>query len=305
MSVEEILQSLAVLRQERYEILSLSGGEPFAYSRLEELVSGAVDLGFKVTAITNATLLDRKPATAVLPKLALAAVSIDGAPETHNALRGRRDAFERAQRGIDRLRSSGVPFGIAFCVSSVSLADIMWVYDFAKSQEARLLQLRPLVLEGRARDRMPELSLSNADRVRLAVVAQLLSSDDPTLPHIQLDLVSRAALAQARPAFTLLDRSGELPKKHLSDLVNPLVVEADGRIVPFAYGFKQTYQIARAGAGCARGIAEFKHGRVHELAALLERTLRDLAASKDLYVDWYAELMARSHRSEQVSDPVS
>jgi len=98
--------ALELLRGEGYAVVSLSGGEPLVYKPLRAVVERARALGFGVTMISNGLLATPRtePVLALLDALA---ISFDGLADSHNALRGRPDAFQRACAALERLSAKG------------------------------------------------------------------------------------------------------------------------------------------------------------------------------------------------------
>ena len=88
---------------EGYEVVSISGGEPFAYRGLDQLVRGAAESGWKVHLITNGTLVDARRLAPLAPYLSAVAVSLDGGEARHNQVRGTARAFSQALAGMDAL----------------------------------------------------------------------------------------------------------------------------------------------------------------------------------------------------------
>ena len=89
--------------------LSITGGEPLLRRDFFDIMSHAKALGFRWGMTSNATLITKE----VAHKLAEAgmktiSVSIDGLPETHDALRGFKRGYELAMRGIQNLIDEGV-----------------------------------------------------------------------------------------------------------------------------------------------------------------------------------------------------
>ena len=126
LGADVLLDSLARLRREGYENVSISGGEPLVYRELDRLAAGARDQGYHIHMITNGILLSEQRLTALRPHVDLIGVSLDGTEETHNAVRGRADAFKNAMRALRVLSDAGMPFGIVFGVSARSLVDVPW-----------------------------------------------------------------------------------------------------------------------------------------------------------------------------------
>ena len=84
--------------------LCVTGGEPLLRKDFFEIMGYAHSLGFKWGMTSNATLITKE----VAHKLAEAgmgkiSVSIDGLPDTHDKLRGMKNAYELAMKGVQNL----------------------------------------------------------------------------------------------------------------------------------------------------------------------------------------------------------
>ncbi|HEX9565753.1 MAG TPA: radical SAM protein [Gemmatimonadaceae bacterium] len=301
LDVERLIDLLARLREEGYEIVSVSGGEPLVYRPLDRLVDAAVELGFRVHMITNGLLLSERRLAALAGKLFLVGVSLDGSEETHNSVRGRPDAFRKAIRGLTTLSKSDTPFAVIYAVTAHSLADIPWAFQTARDLGARLLHLRPLVREGRARSLTDDWSLSAEDCSRLYVLAQLLSACG-TGPRIQVDLVPVEELAEARAQFALLDPAARVA--NVSDAINPIVVDASGRCFPFAYGIDSRYELPLSIEDPHSPIA-FDSEPWPSIVSLLDSALEASSIEGGEYVDWFAHLTRLSHRPSAVQQRTS
>src|SRR5574338_1643523 len=172
LGVDVLARALAQLRHEGYENVSISGGEPLVYRDLDRLAAEAVSQGYGVHMITNGLLLSDDRLGSLRQHVDFIGVSLDGCEETHNAVRGRHDAFRRAMRALELLAERGVPFGIVFGVSARSLGDVPWAFERARELGARLLHLRPLAPEGRARTLSDSWTLSHEDCARLVVLGE-------------------------------------------------------------------------------------------------------------------------------------
>src|SRR5688500_6036354 len=204
LGVDVLIDALAQLRREGYENVSISGGEPLVYRGLDRLAAAAANQGYGVHLITNGILLTGQRLRTLREHVQLIGVSLDGCEETHNAVRGRDDAFRHAMRARHTLAESGMPFGIVFGVSAQSLVDVPWAYERAGEPGASLLHLRPLAPEGRARTLADSWTLSHEDCARLIVLTEILGGVGPDGPRVQVDLVAAEHLDDAREQFELL-----------------------------------------------------------------------------------------------------
>ena len=294
LGADVLLDSLARLRREGYENMSISGGEPLVYRELDHLAEGARDQGYHVHLITNGILLTEQRLATLRPHVDLIGVSLDGCEDTHNAVRGRRDAFRNAMRALRVLSDAGMPFGIVFGVSARSLADVPWAFEQARELGAKLLHLRPLAPEGRARTLPDEWTLSHEDCARLTVLTELLRGFDQDGPKVQVDLIAYEDLPIARGQFELLQ---SLPNvSSLSDAVNPLVIDEQGRWLPFVYGMDTSFEIQQPDMADSSERKGTGPERLQHISELLRTAFDEAERDGAAYLDWFAHLSRVSRR---------
>lgn len=100
--------------------IMVSGGEPFMYPWLAELNASLVNYDLHAVLLTNGTLIDADAARSL--NFHQVQVSLDGAAEAHDRLRGP-GSFSRACRGIENLLRAGKKVSIATMVYRDNLAD--------------------------------------------------------------------------------------------------------------------------------------------------------------------------------------
>lgn len=111
---------------------------------------------------------------------------------------------------------------------------------------------------------------------------------------IQIDLVlSKAAqnFAHHYALFTSADAS-LLP---LSSIVNPLIIDEHGQMLPFSYGVNSRFAISSQRAGLAEQIAEFKSEGSDRARHLLEATFERLDEQPAVFIDWFHHLVKTSY----------
>lgn len=234
-----------------YDMLALSGGEPLLYGDLEALLDAARGAGLRTTLTTNGTVLTRWRLEALRDRLDLMTLSLDGVPASHDRIRNAPGAFRRMERSLPALREVGLPFGFIFTLTQHNVHELDWVADFAHRNGARLLQIHPLELAGRARSAMTEehpdaieLGFGFAEALRLRE-----GFGDDMRVHIDV---------ATRPGFEALSRMEDAagPPSVLADAVSPLVIEADGSVVPLTYGFPRRYALGNLREEPLRTLAE-------------------------------------------------
>ena len=114
----------------------------------------AVKAGLRAVLATNGLLITRETAAEIaavgIPRVS---VSLDGAtPEEHDAFRGVQGAFEGSMRGIENLRSVGVPVQINTTLTRRNRRRLPDIMNLAKSVGAEAFHVFLLVPTGRARD---------------------------------------------------------------------------------------------------------------------------------------------------------
>jgi hypothetical protein len=134
-------------------------------------------------------------------------------------------------------------------------------------------------------------TLTPEDCTRLYFLAELLALQAEGSPRVQLDLVPVHLLAEARPQFALL-RDGEAVTQ-LSDAVNPLVIDPDGRFFPFTYGIDARLELGSLAD--TKGLALTPAMRAL-VTALLDAAFRDAQSEGMEYLDWFAHLTRVSRR---------
>ncbi|MGD0299164.1 MAG: radical SAM protein [Bryobacteraceae bacterium] len=236
-----------------YKVASFSGGEPVLYQPLGDALRCAKQYGMRTTVTSNGMLLT----AARLEKLAgwvdVLAISLDGIPESHNRMRNSDEAFEKMQANLEAVRNSGIDFGFIFTLTQHNVNEVDWAARFAAEQGAKLFQIHPLEEVGRAAQILAGQRPDEIESTYAFLEAERLRRIYEHRLFIQLDIVHRDLLAQ-HPERFYAEKEWRKPDR-LAECVTPLVVEADGTVSPFGYGF----------------------GREFALGCILDRRLRDLA----------------------------
>ena len=245
-------------------------------------------MGYRVNLISNGSPVDGQTLKVLAECVDLIAISLDGAPDTHDQLRGSAKAFLYAERAIDRLASAGVRFGIAFCVSQKSLTDMLWAAEFAETKGASLIQYHPFASIGRGHMLSESMTLNESDKARAYVIAALLDISNKTA--IQLDLTPVDVARTRRNDYALLKKNHS-GRPLLSDLVNPLIVDELGSLTPLAYGISPRFTFGRIGDDIEAYIANYKRDGWRDLYTLLDTSFESLGASGERFVDWFYHIV--------------
>jgi Fe-coproporphyrin III synthase len=232
-----LCEALAGAHALGYTAMTVSGGEPLLYRPLPELLAGARRLGMLTALTTNGMLLDERRLASLAGILDLLVISLDGTPDSHNRMRNHPRAFATLAARLPLVRRAGLRFGFLFTLTQYNLHELDWVAAFAAEQGAELLQIHPLEAAGRASELLPGECPDDEEGSWTLLVAAALQERYRGRLHVKLDLVSRRALAGLASSFSAVAAAGDAATALLADLVQPLVIEADGEVVPLEYGF--------------------------------------------------------------------
>jgi MoaA/NifB/PqqE/SkfB family radical SAM enzyme len=275
--------------QEGYNVASFSGGEPLLYKPLRQLLDHAHDCGMMTTVTTNGMLLDKRRLKLLQGGVDLLAISLDGEPQSHDVIRGSKRAFSQMANKLAGLRETGITFGFIFTLTQYNLDELEWAADFALAQGARLLQIHPLEDVGRAREEMmgehpDEFEAAHA----VAEVARLQEAiGDRMLVHI--DLIDRNYLKTDPETVFAGDLVADSATCLFSELVSPLVIEADGQVAPIEYGFARRYALGDLHTAPLRELmAHWREHRLTAFRALCQEVFQVTTTATALpFFNWY------------------
>jgi organic radical activating enzyme len=273
-----VCHALELLRAEGYAVVSLSGGEPLVYRELGAVVASAKELGFRVTMITNG-LLATGMEPSLLSQLDGMAISFDGLAPTHDEVRARPGAFDRACVALQHLAQTGRPVAAAISLARDAIPQLPDLADHLVSLGACALQIRPVARAGRARSLPESARYSVADSARLYLVAAALQQELAPDVRVHCDLAPSQGLWRERDAYVaLLGSRNTLPisRRRLAALVNPLVITDTGVLKPIAYDFDARFDVARLQGLTTDQLRHYKQERVTDLRNLIGQALAGL-----------------------------
>lgn len=152
LELSDLKRFLGRAYDEGFNAVSISGGEPFLYADLAELLEFTKKTGFTNALVTNGMLLNTRRAGEVLDLVDVIAVSVDGKPELHNKIRNYDKAYPKMLEGLEVIKSRNMTFGLLHTITNQSWDSLLWLGEFAAAHGAKLLQLHPLEMYGRARE---------------------------------------------------------------------------------------------------------------------------------------------------------
>jgi MoaA/NifB/PqqE/SkfB family radical SAM enzyme len=272
-----------------YRQLAVSGGEPLLYPALAELLAHAKALGMITAITTNGTLTTPARWERIAPLLDVVAVSIDGRPDEHDAIRRRVGAFARTVANLEVVRRSRVPFGFIFTLTQHNADSIEFVVRLAAEQGAGSVQVHPLTLHGRARTSLPE---ARPDEIELyAALAEAVRLGRELGPVVHVDAVTREQLLAYRSHLV-----PSAPVGRLVDVAPVLVVDPGGFVVPLTHEIDTGFRLGSLHDDSLASLASawMGGGRAEDLADACARTWGELTAANVPTAYWYEEVAARS-----------
>jgi hypothetical protein len=205
-------------------------------------------------------------------------------------------AFETMIRRLDGVRQSGIPFGFIFTLTQHNLDELDWVAQFALEQGARLLQIHPLEIVGRAEHELPNARPDEIEGAYAYVEAQRLQAVAGDRLLVQLDLVHQDALRAHPDSVFAGQEPAEFMTLQLSALVSPLVIEADGAIVPIQHGFDRSYAVGNLhDAPLHASSGRWKRETYPAFRALCRSVFAQVTAPAPLpFLNWYDAVGGRA-----------
>jgi len=146
------LDILNSLKSNGLKSVHFTGGEPFIYPEIMQLIKGSLDLGISTSVLSNGykikTLSTEQPE--ILSKLSVAQISMDSVnPEIHNKRRNYNYAWQDANDAIHALKILNIPVEISSTIDDENLQSIKGLAEYAQINNVSLL-IRPIINKGRA-----------------------------------------------------------------------------------------------------------------------------------------------------------
>lgn len=273
-----------------YRRLAVSGGEPLLYAPLEHLLEHARGLGMAVSLTSNGMRMTPRRWAPLAPLVDAVAISIDGTPAEHDALRGHEDAFARILMNLEAISASGVPFGFLFTLTRHNVDSLEFVVQLALEYGARSVQVHPLTAIGHAAGTM---QAARPDAIELGVALfEAMRLGESRGIAVGVDTLT---LHQAvRHRDQLVPAS---PVRELADVAPVLVVDADANVLPLTHDVAPSLWLGTLAHANLRTLARhwLDDGRGDALAKACARTWDELTTGGAASFYWFDEVAARTH----------
>lgn len=148
--LEIVIRTLGEVEQLNIATVYLSGGEPFLYPELSEILTLiSQQQSLELCVSTNGTLIGTAEAALLKDSGASVQVSIDGPEAYHDRFRGSKGAFRCAVRGIRHLVAAEVPVTVVITMCQDNIRWLPWLAEWGESMGVERISVQPLVQLGR------------------------------------------------------------------------------------------------------------------------------------------------------------
>lgn len=301
LQVADVLPFLQYAQSYGFNVTSVSGGEPFIYSGLQALLEGSHALGYKNMCASNATLFKTAKAERCLQHIDLLAISVDGDEALHNEIRSNPAAFAKMQEGVALAQQQKVLFGFIHTITEKSWDKLLWLADFAYQNGARLLQLHPMELTGRAAIAFQHLLPTQETLHRVFIISNYLQQKYEGRMHIHMDFYHRNLVLETPAAVSYYGDEFEITRANLAQVLRSVIVDPLGNIYPLSYGFSEQY--------CMGNLQDVKRGKDvfenfinrqgKQLYALFASTFRHINTDTETDMVKWTELIVQQSYQKQ------
>lgn len=299
LDVEKIKSRVEELAAFGYNAVSLSGGEPFLYRSLEDLLRFTHSLGFFNSITTNAMLLRSDRAKKVLAQADLVAVSVDGKAEQHDKVRNFAGAFQKMEEGVAVVKDHVAYFGFIHTLFPDNWMIMPWLADFAIGHQAKLLHLHPLEMAGRAASRLHSVNFDAASLHKIFIAFHYLKEVYKDDLVMQLDLLHRDYIFE-NPGFAFHGATvPSLTTANFSTIFKELVIDEQGDIIPIAHGCSNYFALGniQSDEPCSQMIERFMAEKMQDILYLYKTTYDSIAQDEEKeLVNWSEVVIDTSHR---------
>jgi MoaA/NifB/PqqE/SkfB family radical SAM enzyme len=299
--VKALTRFLDFARGQGFNVVSMSGGEPFLYPDLGQLLGTTQQMGYKNSVATNAMLLAAEAKKQWLNYIDIIAISVDGPPDIHNSIRQQHNAFEKMLIGLEAVKAAKENYGFIHTITNRTGEYLLWLVEFALQHGAKLLQLHPLELSGRATVEMGHMMPDQELLEKIYLTSFLLKEDLGDQLFIQLDSFHHDFIV----GFPELIYAGKQKEPSsinlLSECFREIVITEVGDILPIGYGMHPSYKIGSIFEECYEDmLADYFKNVYPRTQQLFLDVYQGITQSDDVMVNWNSILHSFSHRKNSI-----
>lgn len=243
LTLKQALGAVELGKKLGYTHVAISGGEPLLSPHLESVIAQARALGQHVSVVTNGIQASDPAQTKRLAGADSVCVSLDGVGATHDALRRRQGAYDRALRALTVINGAGLQCGASCGVSTRNLDELEAVVASAVGAGASFVNFHAVEAAGRALAMAPGEFLDRAGQTVLYVAAHVIAQAVADSCTVHCDLVHKL-VASEHPRLLYAGEPERSPDGgSLASQLGVLVVEPTGLLSPVCYGFDRVLSL--------------------------------------------------------------
>jgi radical SAM protein with 4Fe4S-binding SPASM domain len=203
--------------------IHFTGGEPFLYEGLWDVVAYSKDKGYEVALMTNGCLITKESAKkASLLGISDIQVSLEGPPEVHASIRGR-GSFDAAAKGVEHLVAAGNRVGANVTLSRLNFDKIEETVEVARAMGFNRIGFSRMVPCGRGKTLLDHFL---APHELKSAYQKMLLMKSPTFDVVSGDPLAGTLLGTEPPAGCHLTLSG------CSAGFSGVTITSDGSVMP-------------------------------------------------------------------------
>lgn len=166
LTTEEALDLVRQMAALGVREVALIGGEVYLYPGWHDVVRAIRAAGMQSTIVTGGRAMAEHAAAAAAAGVQSVAVSVDGAPRTHDRLRALEGSHAAAVRALRACRAAGMQVAVNTQINRLNLLELPEIFDLLVEVGAHGWQVQLTVPVGRAADE-PEVLLQPHDLATL------------------------------------------------------------------------------------------------------------------------------------------
>jgi radical SAM protein with 4Fe4S-binding SPASM domain len=203
--------------------IHFTGGEPFLYGGLWDVIAYSREKGYGVALMTNGCLITQEDAKTV-SSLGISdiQVSLEGPPELHESIRGR-GSFNAAAKGVEQLVAAGNKVSANVTLSRMNLNQIEETIEIAKEVGFKSIGFSRMVPCGWGKGLLPHLLTPQELR---SAYERIISLNHPSFEVVSGDPLAGTFSELKIPAGCNLTLSG------CSAGFSGVTVTSDGSVMP-------------------------------------------------------------------------
>jgi Fe-coproporphyrin III synthase len=283
---------------EGYNTLAISGGEPFMYRELKELLKFSKEHGYYNSVTTNGGLLGSAGNQEILQYINLVAVSLDGKKEKHNYIRNNPAAFDQLLKALEILKNHQGRFGFIHLLHNEPLDTLKWLCEFALEHKARLLHLHPMESAGRGKPIFNALELTDDLRHKMFILYHFYKQKHRDDFDMQLDLLHRDIVLEY-PQLVYQFGCDDICD---TNYYRELIIDEDGYVLPVSHGFPRHLALGNIyeKLSLTEMITRYHAGKLQQLKHIYSRVYENIVADEENLLFNYPELVMREGESVEL-----